>query len=188
MNPAAESFVSAIGGINADTVFILPNNSNIILTAKQAASLMPERDIRIIETRSVGDGYAVLSMFDTTLETPEEVLKEAESALKDVRTGMISVATRDTEMDGVKVRQGDYIGFTDGTILSDAEGRREAALKLAEGIGAAEYDIALLVRGESVPGEEADDLKEAMEQRFPDLEIIPVNGSQPVYDYILVLE
>lgn len=187
MNPSAEAFLRAFEDVNSDEIFILPNNSNIILTAKQAAELYNERPVHIIETKDLGQGYAVLSLMDTTLPA-DEILAEAKNAMADVVTGIVSCANKDSQMSGVEVHAGDYIGFAGDTIHCAEGTRKEALLSLAEKLSAGEKDIVLLFYGKDVTEEEAAEAEETLAARFKNAEVILINGGQPVYEYIMVLE
>lgn len=188
MNPAAESFVKAFEEVNADEIFVLPNNSNIILTAKQAAELYTEKPVHIIETGDVGEGYAVLSMMDTTHSSAEEIIKEAKESVSGVRTGMVSRANKDSELCGVSVHSGDYIGFQGDRIYCDAACRKDAAMQLAGALRAENSDILILFYGEEVNLSEAEELRTELEKQYKNAEIYLVKGGQPIYEYIMILE
>ena len=188
MNPSAEAFLKAFEDMNVDEIFVLPNNSNIILTAKQAAELYKDRPVHIIETRDVGQGYAVLSMMDTTLPDAESIVEEAKRSISDVTTGAVSKANKESLMNGVEVHCGDYIGFVGDTIYCDTPDRKEALFELAEALNTGEKDIVMLFFGKEVSEEEAEEVKDALEQRYRNAEFYLANGGQPIYDYIMVLE
>jgi hypothetical protein len=188
MNPPAESFVQAFERMNCDEIFVLPNNKNIILTAEQARKLYDKKPVHVIPTRDIGQGYAVLSMMDTTLPTHEEVEEEARENYEGVTTGFVSRATRDTMLDGVEIREADYIGFTDGHIYVDDGDADTAAKILASKLSMGSYDVALIFRGADTPRERAEALVEAFEEEYPDTEVILLDGEQPIYPYIIVLE
>lgn len=184
MNPSAESFIDAFDRVNADVIYVLPNNSNIILTAGQAASLYRDSDVRVIGTRSVGSGYAVLGSVDFSGNDPDTVVAEAEAIAGSTVTAMVSKAVRDTR-DAVK---GDYIGFSGSDILCDSTDRSEAALELCRKLNAGSSDVILLFRGADVPRDEADALSEMLQAEFRNAEVIMCDGGQPVFDYILIFE
>ena len=184
MNPSAESFLEAFETLNADVVYVLPNNSNIILTARQAASLYEGSDVRVIETRSVGEGYVVLGSVDFSGTDIESVVSEAEETASAVVTGMVSTAVRDTK-DAVK---GDFIGFKGSDILSHSKDRNEAVRGLCSGMNAGDADVLVLFKGRDVPHQEADSLLEDLQGCFRNTEVVMTDGGQPVYDYILILE
>ncbi len=188
MNPSAEDFLRAFKNLNADHILVLPNNSNIVATAKQAQGLFKAVPVYVLNTRTIGEGYGVLSSMNTTLPTVEEVLAEAEEAIESTVTGFVSKATRDSFMNGVEVREGDYIGFTNDEIRVDDKDRESTAAMLLEKLDASDYDIILLIRGQETSEAEADALKARVENEYPDAEVFLIEGLQPVYDYIMILE
>ncbi len=188
MNPSAEDFLRAFDEVGADTIFVFPNNGNVVLTAKQAASLYEASDIRVIETHTIGEGYAALSMMDTSSGDADAIEQELIASTEGVVTGMVSVASRDTDMDGVHVVAGDYIGFAHGEVYADAATRFDVTLALAEKLSAGDYDILLLLCGAEADADEAERLYETLGERYRRTDIIMINGGQPVYDYILILE
>lgn len=188
MNPSAEAFVAAFEALNADTIFVFPNNGNVILTAQQAATLYDKADVRIIPTKTVGEGYVALSMFDTSSGDTDAIVAELTEVAESVVTGMVSVASRDTEKDGISVKRGDFLGFADDVIYA-AEETPEAALEsLAEKLRAGTYDIAVLICGSDVSAENAQALYDGLSKTYRRTEFIMLDGGQPIYDYILILE
>jgi len=188
MNPSAEDFVEAFESINADTIFVFPNNSNIILTAKQAAALYSGSDVRVVANKTIGEGYAAISMLDTSNEDVEAVLAEIDEIIASVVTGTVSKASRDTEKDGVAVHSGDYIGFVGDTIYVDEPNAEEAARKLAEALHAEKYDVMLFICGKEPSAEAAETLFRELKQSYKRTEIIMIDGGQPVFDYLMILE
>lgn len=188
MNPSAEDFLRAFKAVNADHILVFPNNSNIVATAKQAKELSHGTPVSVIETRNIGEGYTAIAMLDTTLETAEEVEKEAQETILSTVTGMVSKANRNSQMNGVCVSEGDFIGFTDKEILFDSPDRMTASIETAKKLDAGDHDILILIRGKDAPEEEAAELKKRLEKLFPDTEAVVVNGLQPIYDYIMILE
>ena len=188
MNPSTEDFIKAFGEINADTILVFPNNGNIIMAASQAAAIYGKADVRVVKTKTIGEGYAAISMLDTSSGDTDAIIGELDEIIAGVVTGSVSKAVRDTEKDGVSVRAGDYIGFSDGKIYIDSASRFEAAESLAEALGAGKYDIALLICGADTDGAEAQELYNTLKAKYRRTEIIMIDGGQPVYDYILILE
>ncbi len=188
MNPSAEDFLHAFSKINADVILVFPNNGNVILTARQAAQLYSQAEVRVVETKTIGEGYAAISMLDTSCGDTEAILESLQEIIAGVVTGHVSAANRETVKDGVAVRPGDYIGFAGDHIYVDDPDRASAALRLAQALEAGRYDILLLVVGQDAPAQEAESLLAAMKKAFPRLEVILQQGDQPVYDYILILE
>ena len=188
MNPSAEDFLRAFDEINADTIFVFPNNGNVILTAKQAAGLYDKSDVRVIETKDIGQGYAGVSMLDSSLGDADEMAREVEEVIAQVVTGGVSVAVRDTEKDGVKITKGDYLGFVGDTVYTDQKCAFDAALELAQRLDAGKRDVMFLICGADAPAEEARRLYDEMAKLFRRTEIIMIDGGQPIYDYLIVLE
>ena len=188
MNPSAQDFVEAFSQINSEIILVYPNNSNILLTARQAAGLYDKADVRIVPTRTIGEGYAAISQLNTASEDTEAILQEQDDAIASVVTGMVSRAIRDTDSHDVPVHAGDYIGFVGDRICAAAQVRGEAAASLADAVGVGDYDILLLLRGAEVPEDEAEALRARLEEANPMTEIILLDGGQPVFDYILIFE
>ena len=188
MNPSAEDLISAFRKINADRIFVYPNNSNIILTAQQAASLYQEAEICIIPTKTIGEGYAAISMFDTDGKSIEEVLSEQKEIIAGVVTGVVSQAVRDTRQDGLTVRKDDYIGFVGDTIYNTAADKNSALLTLAQKLNAGDYDILIVICGSTVTQQENEELYQQLKETYRLADVIMIDGKQPIYDYLLILE
>lgn len=188
MNPSAESFLEAFREVNADTIWVYPNNSNVFLAAQQAASLYRDAEVRIMPSHTIGECYAALSLLDTSSNDIAKIEDDAIAIMQSVKTGAISRASRSTDRDGVAVREGDYIGFADGTVFADAAGAEAAALALADALHADDYGILLLVRGKDADPGEAERIRAALERKHPLTEAILLDGGQPIYDYLMILE
>jgi len=187
MNPSAGDFVKAFDEVNADVIYVFPNNGNIVLTARQAASLYDKADVRVIPTKSIGQGYAAISMFDTGSDDADEIEAALGEAFDGVLTGTVSKAGRNTEMNGVAVVNGDYIGYEGDDIYSDSPDKNEAAFKLAEKLEAGDHDVLLLIKGAETTEEDAGELFEKLTAKFKRTEVIMADGGQPVYDYLMIL-
>ena len=188
MNPSAEQLIAAFREINADVIFVFPNNSNIVMTADQAAQLYDSAEVRIVPTTTIGEGYAAISMLDTTVGDTDAIIEDLKEVIAGVVTGMVSRAVRDTEMDGVEVRKDDFIGFVGDKIYVDSQSRNEAAEALCEAARADRYDIMLLVCGADASPEEAQALYSGLKRKYRNTEIVMIDGGQPIYDYIIILE
>lgn len=188
MNPSASDFIRAFEQINADTILVFPNNGNVILTAGQAADLYDKAEIRVIGSKTIGEGYAALSMLDTSSGDTDAIVAESEEIIRGVITGMVSRANRDTDSDGIAVKNGDYIGFADDVIYADSPDKTEAALLLSDKLNAGQYDVVLLLCGKDAASEEAHALYDTLSARYPRTEIIMIDGGQPIYDFIMILE
>lgn len=188
MNPSSADFLSAFEQINAETILVYPNNGNIILTAQQAAKLYDKAEIRVLPSKTVGEGYASISMLDLSSEDTDAIVAEAIGIMDTVATGIVSKASRNTEMNGVFVHSGDYIGFEGDKIYVDSESRADAVIRLAERLGAAERDVLLLICGKEASADEAQEIYSELAKKYRRTEIIMIDGGQPIHDYIIVLE
>lgn len=182
MNPSVERFLEAFDAVNADVILVFPNNSNIILTANQAADLYKDSRIVVIPTKTLGEGYYALANLDA--EQPlDQLVETLKAAAASVTTGSISRAIRDTD----QARTGQYLGFSGKEILTANDGREDAVLALTRELQASQSDVLILFSGADAPADEAARLKNELEKACPMTEVILLDGGQPVYDYILVL-
>ena len=188
MNPSVKDFLDAYEDIDAENIIVFPNNGNVILTARQSADAWDKSNIVVIPNKDLGTGYAAISMLDTSVETVDELVDAINASMEGVVTAMVSRANRDTEQDGVTISDGDYIGFAGGTIYTDNPSRLQAATDLAKKLDAGQYGILMLIRGKDVPEDEARQLAGTFEKEFRRTEIIPIDGMQPVHDYVMILE
>lgn len=188
-NPSTEDFINAFDTLDADYIVVLPNNSNVIMAAKQAAKIYDKADVRVIESRSVAEGYSALSMMNNSVDTVEELIEGMSFGIPNVTTGYITTATRDSSMGGVAVKQGDYIGLDRETIRSSEKSKVDAVMGLLKNLPEIdEKEVLTGFFGNGVTEEEAEALKELIEESFPMLECAFIEGDQPVYDYIFALE
>lgn len=187
-NPSTEDFLAAFDAVNADVIFVLPNNGNILLTAKQAAELYPDSDVRIAESKTIGEGYAALTMLSYDSNDPDEILNTLNEAMQGVVTGEITEAVRDANLNGIEIREHDYIGFTQKTMLAASSSRTETALQLLERLNAEQHEALIILYGNRFPEEETDLLRGKISERFPRTECYEIDGGQDVYDLILILE
>ena len=182
MNPPVEKFLEAFRQVDAENIIVFPNNANIVLTARQAASLYKDSRIEVIPTKTPGEGYFALANLNP--ELPFEALVPALTEVAgSITTGLVSRAIRDT----AQAQSGDYIGFCGKDILSSGKDRAEATRALANQLDAGRSDIFILFYGADTPAEEAESLRANFEKQFPRTEVILIDGGQPIYDYILVL-
>lgn len=186
-NPSSEDFINGFEKINAECIFVMPNNGNVILTAKQAAKIYEGAEIRVIETKNIGDCYAALSMADFTVNDADEAEKILKDNMADVSTGMVSAAIRDAHLNGVDIKSGDYIGFTDKTVYVSSPDKVTAAKTLVEKMGISEKPFLIAIFGKNVTEEEKNKIR-AFSGEFKDLEYYDIDGGQEVYDFILILQ
>ena len=188
MNPSVRDFQDAFDSIEAENIVVFPNNGNVILTAKQIADVYDKANIIVIPNKDLGTGYAAISMLDTSRETAEELVASINESMQGVVTAMVSKANRNTEQDGVQIKDGDYIGFADDVIYTDSPNRRECCEKLIDKLDSGDYSIMMFIKGKDVPQDEADEILEELENKYKLTEIIPVDGGQPIHDYVIILE
>ncbi len=188
-NPSAEAFLKAFDEANAEHIVVLPNNSNIVLTAQQAAGLYAGAQIHVIPTKSLAEGYSALSMMDLFSDTVEELLESMTCCLEGITTGSVTTATRDTNMNGVSVKEGDYIGLADSRICSAADTPVEAAMEMLAALPDIEDKQVLTVFYGKELGEEAlAELRERVEEEYPLFETGYIYGGQEIYPLIMAIE
>ncbi len=187
MNPSVEAFVLAFDEVGADKIFVFPNNGNVVLTAKQAATLYDKAEIIVIPTKTVGEGYCALSMFDPSLSS-EEITEEMTAIASEVRTGLVSRAVRDANQSGVSVHTGEYLGFIHDDILCASDKKTEAVITLAEKMNAGKCDVLLVLCGKDATEEEANEVYERLSAAYRRTEVIMMNAGMPVYDFTLVIQ
>ena len=188
MNPSAQDLIRAFEAICAETIYVFPNNSNIILTAQQAAQLYENADVRIIRTKTIGEGYSAISMFDPEAGTADEITASLNEIIGGVVTGMVSRASRDVSGGAVEVVKDDYIGFVGDEIYVDEKTPEEALIGLCDKLGAGSYDILLILAGADPEEDDAQKMADTLGKKYPRSEVIMLSGGQPIYDYILILE
>ena len=188
MNPSAEDFIEAFDEVNADVIFVFPNNSNIILTAQQAAHLYEKSDVRVIESKTIGAGYASLAMLDTSSGNTDAIVAELQMAMEGVLTAEISHCVRDAAIDGKEIHAGDYIGFVGKELLAVNESRLMTVCESIDAIGFSNYDFCILICGKDANDEEAKRIEAYIKARYKNKELYIINGGQDVYDYVMVIE
>ena len=188
MNPSAEDFIAAFDEANADVIFVFPNNGNIVLTAQQAAHLYEKSDVRVIESTTVGAGYASLAMLDTGLGDTDAIVEDLCMAMEGVITAEISHCVRDASIDGKEIHTGDYIGFVGKEMLAVGESRLITVCESIDALKFSEYDFCILIYGKDATDEEAQQIEAYIKARYKNKELYVINGGQDVYDYILIVE
>lgn len=188
-NPSVEAFLEAFDKFDAEHIVVLPNNSNIILTAKQAAELYGKGNVYVVPTKTVVEGYSALSMMDLWSESPEDLIADMTAGLDNVVSASVTTATRDVTMDGVEVVKDHYIGIKGKDILVCDRDRLQAAQKLVEAIVEEEGgEVIIVFSGKAVGEEEIQAFRSFLEEKYPLADIGFVYGGQEIYDYIISLE
>lgn len=187
MNPSTEDMLTAIENVNADHIFILPNNGNIVMAANQAASLVEDKDIIVIPTKTIPQGITALVNFIPDYSAEEN--KEAMIAeIANVKTGQVTYAVRDTEMDGKVIKQDDYMGIGDKTILSVGKDLKATTLEMIDEMVDEDSAIVSIYVGSDATEEAASEIAELVEAKYPDVEVEINNGGQPIYYYVISVE
>ena len=187
MNPSTEDFVQAIKSVNAEHVFVLPNNSNIILAAQQAESLLDDVDVRVIPTKSIPQGLSACVMFNPQVDVDENV-NEMMEAYKHVKTGSVTYAIKDTSMDGITINANDFMGILDKTIVVSVPSKNDAAKGLLDKSVTEDDGLITVLVGEDVTETEQDELLAFIAEKFDYCEVEVHRGNQPVYAYIFGIE
>ncbi|WP_455542329.1 DAK2 domain-containing protein [Intestinibacter sp.] len=186
MNPSTEDFMNAIEKMNAHNIIILPNNSNIIMAANQAKDLS-DKNIIVIPTRNVSQAFAALVNFDADL-TVEENEANMTEALSTVKSGQVTYAVRNTVINDVEVKEGNIIGLGEGKLLSAGDDIDDMTTKLVESLVDEDSAIITLFYGEDIKEEQAEALRESLEEKFEDIDIELYYGGQPIYYYLVSVE
>ena len=187
MNPSTDDMLTAIDNVNADHIFILPNNKNIILAANQARSLTKDKDILVIPTKTVPQGITAVINYmpeadvDTNLETMEE-------GIKNVKTGQVTYAVRDTHIDDKTIHEGDIMGIGDQGILSVGQSVEETTKEMLEAMVDEDTELISMYYGQDVLAEDAERFAEAVAELYPDADVDLHSGGQPIYYYVVSVE
>ncbi len=187
MNPSTEDMLEAIAKVNADTIFILPNNKNIILAAEQAKSLIEDKTIIVIPSKTIPQGITAIInyVFDKTpLENAEHMTQE----MKNVKTGQVTYAVRDTSIDGKTITTGDIMGIGDAGILSVGKDIEATTLELIDALVDEDSELVSLYFGEEISEEVANELADLIMEKYPDVDVETHSGGQPIYYYVLSVE
>lgn len=187
MNPSASDIATAVQKINADAVFVFPNNKNIILAAEQAKALVENRTIHVIPTKNIPQGFAAALAFSPEASS-EENKTNMIHALDNVKAGQVTHAVRTTNVNGFSIKEGDIIGLDDKKILAKSNSIDETVLKLLDKLKEDSHEVITLYYGEGVKEEEAEALAGKVAEAFPDCDVDFHCGGQPVYYYLLSLE
>lgn len=187
MNPSTEDMLTAISKVNADDIFILPNNGNIILAAEQAKHLTEDKNIHVIPSKTVPQGITAIINFVYD-KAPEENVARMTEEMQKVKSGQVTYAVRDTSLDGKEIKQGNIMGIGDKTILAVGEGVAATALELIRCLADDDSELISLYYGEEVKEAEANALAEEIMGQYPDLDVEVHYGGQPIYYYVLSVE
>ncbi|MGE5701951.1 MAG: DAK2 domain-containing protein [Clostridia bacterium] len=186
MNPSTEDFVNAMQTLHAEKIIILPNNSNIIMAAQQSAALV-DVPVAVIPTKSVPQGMAALVAFNGG-ESLDENREEMTKAIAQVKTGLVTYSVRDTKMGDVDIKEGDYIGIADGTIVTAHAELMDSAKELLTKLVDDDTGVVTILFGEDASAEQGEELLQLLADTYPDVEAEVANGGQPLYPFIFSVE
>lgn len=187
MNPSTEDMLNAIEHVNAKTVFILPNNKNIIMAANQAVDLVEDKQIIVIPTKTIPQGITALVNYipdHSAEENKEQMMAEIEN----VKTGQVTYAVRDTEIDGKNIKQNDFMGIGDKSILSVGTDLKATTLEMVDAMVDEDSAIVSIYFGSDSDEDSANELAAAIEEKYPDVEVEVNDGGQPIYYYVISVE
>ena len=188
MNPATEDIVNAVRKVNAKNVIILPNNSNIVMTAEQAATVLEDEiHVIVIPSKTIPQGLAACMMYNTEASLDENV-NEMTSALEDVQTGQVTFAIKDTTIDGLEIKANNYMALCNKKIVACVPNKIDALKKALEGLVDDDSEVITIICGEDVTEEEKEAAKSYLEENFEDCELEMNDGGQPVYSFIIGVE
>ncbi len=187
MNPSANDIANAAQKINADHVFVFPNNKNIILAAEQAKTLVENKKLHVIPTKNVPQGFAAALEFNPEVSA-EENMTNMIHALDNVKVGQVTYAVRNTSLNGFSIKEGDVIGLDDKKILAKSQSLEETVMKLIGKMKEDFHQVITLYYGEDVKEEEVEALCEEISEKYPDCDVDFHNGGQAVYYYIISME
>lgn len=187
MNPSTEDMLSAIDHVNADHIFILPNNKNIIMAANQAATLVENKDIIVLPTKTIPQGIVAMVNYIPDY-SPEENKETMLAEIGNVKTGQVTYAVRDTEIDGKTIKQDDYMGIGDSSILSVGQDLKATTLEMVDAMVDEDSAIVSIYYGTDVTEEAAEEIGAVIEEKYPDVEVEINAGGQPIYYYVISVE
>jgi len=187
MNPSTEDFINAARELNAKNVVILPNNSNIIMAANQAKDVLDDINIVVVPTKTIPQGYAALAMYSEHA-TLEQMEADMTNAIAGVKSGAVTYAVRDTNMNGIDIKKDDFIGILDKDIVVSTADLAESAQELMLQMLDDDSELVTILYGEGATETDATALAEFTNEKFPEAEVTVVEGNQPVYAYVIAVE
>lgn len=187
MNPSTEDMLNAIAKVNAKTIYIFPNNKNIVLAANQARDLTEDKEIVVVPTKTIPQGITALISFQPEMNG-EENLEAMMEAVSMVKTGQVTYAVRDTRLDEKEIHEGDIMGIGDHGILAVGKGRENVAKEMVAAMVDEDSEVISIYYGAETTEEDAESLAAELEEAYPDCEVEVNMGGQPIYYYIISVE
>lgn len=187
-NPSVEDFVNAFEEVNADEIFVLPNNSNIIMAAQKASEIYKDAKVHLIRTKNFGQAYSILSMLDYSSDDGELIAGGMKRDMEGTITAQITSSVRDALINNVSIKSGAYIGFTDKEMKVSDPDKLVVFEQLLEKLDVQDKNFLICVYGQTVSEEEKEKSREIIQAKYSDIEFYEIDGGQEVYDYILIIE
>ena len=187
MNPSTEDMLNAIDDVNAENIFILPNNKNVVLAANQAATLCEDKNIIVIPTANAPQGISAMIAFDSTVDVDEN-RSAMKSAVKNVKSGQVTYSVRDTSIDGKAIKEGDIMGIGDKGLVSVGNDIENVTFELIADAVDEDSEVISIYNGADVSEEDAQKLAGRVEEAYPDVDVQCYYGGQPIYYYIVSVE
>ncbi len=187
-NPSTQDFIEAFGKINAEHIFVFPNNGNILLAARQAAEIYYDAKIHVLESKDLGSGYVAISSMDLSEDNVDTILAQATEAMRRATTGVISPSIRDADLDGVHINNGDFIGFVGKRMYVSTPDQNLTAMGLLSHMVVADTSLLTVFTGKATTEEQNTALEALIAEQYPDMEIYFIEGGQDVYPYIFIVE
>lgn len=187
MNPSTQDFIDAIDKVNADNIIIIPNNKNVMLSAEHAAKNVEDKNVIVLPAKTIAQGYASLTMFDANQDV-ETIIDEMTELIEHVKSGEVTYAVRDTEINGLKIKKDDYIGIEEGKIVVSKQERIDTVKELTAKLIDEDSEIITIMFGKHVEEDEVNALKAYIESTYDHVEIETVDGKQDIYCYLIAVE
>ena len=187
-NPSAQDFMDCFDRLNADAIFVFPNNANIVMAAEQAAGMYKDSRVFVIPSKSLGQAYTAMSMLDISFDTAEEVRDNFIANMEYAETGMVCKACREYESMEFTVSEDDYLGVSRNQLMSASADKVEALGVLCDKMGIEDRGIATVIYGESITDEDRDKTRRLFAEKWKDKEFYEIEGQQELYDLIVILE
>ena len=187
MNPSTEDILRAVDQTPAEIVYVFPNNKNIIMAAQQAAALCEDKQVVVMPSKNIPQGISAMLVFDADAEQ-EDNTSAMNEAMEAVRAGQVTYAARNSDFDGKKIKEGEYLGLCEGKLAANSKRQHDVLKTLIRELVSADSTFATIIYGEGVTEEEAAKVEELFRKENHDLEITVIHGGQPVYYYILSVE
>ena len=186
MNPSTQDFIDAIEKVNAEHVFVIPNNKNVYMSARTAKALINDKHVVVVPAKTIAQGYAALTVFDQTL-SPRQIIKDMETKIGSIESGEVTYAIRNSVSSGIEIHKNDFIGILDGTIINSFQNRMETVKDLIDSMITEESSQVVIFYGADVNDNELSELESYLETKS---EICPqlIEGGQKIYSYIIEVE